>query len=123
MHLSLYLNKKNRINRNTKELKLLKKQLIGFILPLLVCVLMPLIATAELSIVVVNSPGSGDPGDWLTFIVEVQEDGSPASGQTVTFSITSGDGNLSFLGGTSTGTTGDNGRASKTLVLGSYASS
>ena len=75
-----------------------------------------------LSIVVVNSPGSGDPGDWLTFIVEVQEDGSPVSGQTVTFSITSGDGNLSFLGGKSTGTTHSNGRAGKTLVLGNDAS-
>ncbi|MDE0043691.1 MAG: Ig-like domain-containing protein [Candidatus Poribacteria bacterium] len=76
----------------------------------------------ELSIVVVHSPGSGDPGDWLTFIVEVQEDGNPASGKTVTFSITSGDGNLSFLGGTSTGTTGENGRVAKTLVLGNDAS-
>ena len=83
---------------------------------------MPLNAAAELSIVVVNSPGSGDPGDWLTFIVEVQEDGDPASGKTVTFSITTGDGNLSFLGGTSTGTTGENGRVAKTLVLGNDAS-
>ena len=55
-------------------------------------------------------------------IVEVQEDGSPAAGKTVMFSITSGDGNLSFLGGKSTGTTGDNGRVAKTLVLGNDAS-
>ena len=70
----------------------------------------------------VHSPGSGDPGDWLTFIVEVQENGSPASGQTVTFSITPDNGTLSFLGGTSTYTTGDNGRVAQTLVLGSDAS-
>ena len=89
----------------------MKKPLICFVVLLFICMLIPLHATAELSIVVIQSPGSGDPGDWLTFIVEVQEDGSPASEKTVTFSITSGDGNLSFLGGTSTGTTGDNGRA------------
>ncbi len=44
------------------------------------------------------------------------------SGQTVTFSISPDNGTLSFLGGTSTGTTGDNGRAAKTLVLGNDAS-
>ncbi len=100
----------------------MKKPLICFVVLFLVCVLMPLRAAAELSIVVINNPGTGDPGDWLTFIVEVREDGDPVSGKTVTFSITSGDGNLSFLGGTSTGTTAANGRASKTLVLGSDAS-
>ena len=101
----------------------LEKPLICFVVLFLVCVLMPLSAAAELSIVVINSPGSGDPGDWLTFIVEVREDGSPVSaGETVTFSITSGDGNLSFLGGKSTGTTHSNGRVGKTLVLGSDAS-
>ena len=103
--------------------KPLKKTLICFVVLFFVCVLMPLSAAAELSIVVINNPGAGDPGDWLTFIVEVREDGSPVSaGETVTFSITSGDGNLSFLGGKSTGTTSANGRASKTLVLGSDAS-
>ena len=111
MHLPLYL-----------KAKRIKKQTIGLILPFLICLSMPLVAAAELSIVVVHSPGSGDPGDWLTFIVEVREDGSPAADQTVTFSITSGDGNLSFLGGSSTSTTAANGRASKTLVLGNNAS-
>ena len=74
----------------------------------------------ELSISVVNGPGSGEPGDALTFTVEVQEDGSPASGKTVTFSITSGDGNAS-LSSTSV-TTGSNGQASTTLTLGKSAS-
>ena len=69
----------------------------------------------ELSIIVIHSPGSGDPGDWLTFIVEVQEDGSPASGQTVTFSISPANGTLSFLGDISTHTTSDNGRVAQTL--------
>ena len=74
----------------------------------------------ELSISVVSGPGSGEPGDTLTFVVEVQEDGSPASGKTVTFSITSGDGNASL--GTASTTTGSDGRASTTLILGNSAS-
>ena len=74
----------------------------------------------ELSISVVSGPGSGDPGDSLTFTVEVQEDGSAASGKTVTFSITSGDGNASL--GTTSITTGSNGRAQTTLTLGDSAS-
>ena len=68
----------------------------------------------------ISGPGSGDPGDSLTFTVEVQEDGSAASGKTVTFSITSGDGNASL--GTASTTTGSNGRASTTLILGNSAS-
>ena len=74
----------------------------------------------ELSISVVSGPGSGEPGDTLPFTVEVQEDGSPASGKTVTFSITSGDGNASL--GTASTTTGSDGRASTTLILGNSAS-
>ena len=74
----------------------------------------------ELSISVVNSPGSGIPGDALTFTVEVQEDGSAASGKTVTFSITSGDGNASL--NPTSATTGSNGQASTTLTLGGSAS-
>ena len=58
--------------------------------------------------------------DTLPFTVEVQEDGSPASGKTVTFSITSGDGNASL--GTASTTTGSDGRASTTLILGNSAS-
>ena len=75
---------------------------------------------AVLSISVVSGPGSGDPGDALTFTVEVQEDGSAASGKTVTFSITSGDGNASL--GTTSATTGSNGRASTSVTLGGSAS-
>ena len=74
----------------------------------------------ELSMSVVSGPGSGVPGDTLTFTVEVQEDGSAVSGKTVTFSITSGDGNASL--GTASTTTGSNGRASTTLILGNSAS-
>ena len=74
----------------------------------------------ELSISVVSGLGSGAPGDSLTFTVKVQEDGSPASGKTVTFSITSGDGNAS-LSATSA-TTGSNGQASTKLTLGASAS-
>ena len=73
-----------------------------------------------LAISVVSGPGSGEPGDTLTFIVEVQEDGSAASGKTVAFSITSGDGNSSL--GTTSATTGSNGRAQTTLTLGNSAS-
>ena len=74
----------------------------------------------ELSISAVSGPGSGKPGDTLTFTVEVQEDGSAASGKTVTFSITSGDGNASL--NSTSATTGSNGRASTTLTLGNNAS-
>ena len=73
-----------------------------------------------LAIIVVSGPGSGNPGDALTFIVEVQEDGSAASGKTVTFSITSGDGNASL--NPTSATTGSNGRAQTTLTLGNSAS-
>jgi hypothetical protein len=46
---------------------------------------------------VISFPGSGAPGDTLTYIVEVRgEAENPVSGQTVTFSITSGDGNASL---------------------------
>ena len=72
------------------------------------------------SISVISGPGSGAPGETLTFVVQVNQDGNPAQGQTVAFSITSGDGNAS-LGTTST-TTGSNGRAQTTLILGNSAS-
>ena len=72
------------------------------------------------SISVISGPGSGAPGDTLTFVVEVRQDGTAASGETVTFSITSGDGNASL--GTEDATTGTNGQAQTTLILGSNAS-
>ena len=57
--------------------------------------------TPVFSISVIGGPGSGAPGSQLTFVVEVRRDGTAASGQTVDFSITSGDGNASL------GTTND----------------
>ena len=76
--------------------------------------------TRILHTVVISGPGSGAPGDTLTFVVEVRQDGTAASGETVTFSITSGDGNASL--GTEDATTGTNGQAQTTLILGSNAS-
>ena len=72
------------------------------------------------SISVISGPGSGAPGDTLTFVVEVQQDGTAKQGETVDFSITAGDGNAT-LGSTSE-TTGSNGQAQTTLILGSNAS-
>ena len=72
-----------------------------------------------LSIVVISSPGSGDPGDALTFVVEVREDGSLAPGQTVTFSVSPNDGTVSLS--TTSATTGSDGRASTSLTLRSDA--
>ena len=65
--------------------------------------------TSTFSMVVISGPGSGAPGDTLTFIVEVRADGTAKQGETVTFSITSGDGNASL--GTEDATTGSNGQA------------
>ena len=80
----------------------------------------PTVSQTGLSINVVTSPGSGNPGDELTFTVEVQEDGSAASGKTVSFSITSGDGNASLSPASTT--TDSNGQASTTITLGNNAS-
>ncbi len=80
----------------------------------------PPVSPAGLSISVVSSPGSGNPGDELTFTIEVQEDGSAASGKTVSFSITSGDGNASL--NPASATTDINGQASTAITLGNNAS-
>ena len=70
---------------------------------------------------VISQLGSGAPGDTLTLIVEVRgEDENPVPGQTVTFSIASGDGNAWLS--TTSATTGSNGRAQTTLTLGNSAS-
>ena len=74
----------------------------------------------EISIVVISSPGSGDPGDALTFVVEVQEDGTATEGQTVTFSVSPNDATVSLS--PTSATTGSDGRAQTTLTLGSDAS-
>ena len=76
--------------------------------------------TPAFSIRVVTSPGSGEPGDTLTFVVEVREDGTAVSGQTVDFSITSGDANASL--GSASETTGSNGQAQTILTLENSAS-
>ena len=76
--------------------------------------------TPAFSIRVVTSPGSGEPGDTLTFAVEVQQDGTLTEDLTVDFSITSGDENAT-LNTTST-TTDSNGQAQTTLTLGNSAS-
>ena len=72
------------------------------------------------SIRVVTSPGSGEPGDTLTFVVEVQQDGTLTQGLTVTFSVSPNNG-TALLGTTST-TTLSNGRAQTILTLGNSAS-
>ena len=63
---------------------------------------------------------TGAPGDSFTFTVQVYEDGSPADGETVTFSISPDDGTASL--NSTSATTGSNGQASTTLTLGSSAS-
>ena len=98
----------------------MKKQLIGLILPFLICVLMPLGAIAGFSMVMFGSPWPLDPGDSTTFTVEVQEDGSAVSGETVTFSVSPDDGTVS-LSTTST-TTDSNGQAQTILRTGSGSS-
>ena len=77
--------------------------------------------TPEFSIVVISGPGSGAPGDTLTFVVEVQEDGTATQGgETVDFSITTGDGNASL--NPTSDTTDTNGQAQTTITLESDAS-
>ena len=76
--------------------------------------------TPAFSIRVVTSPGSGAPGDTLTFTVEVLRDGRLTEDLTVDFTLTSGDGNAT-LNTTST-TTDSNGQAQTTLTLGNSAS-
>ena len=71
------------------------------------------------SIVVISGPGSGAPGDTLTFVVEVREDGTAAPGETVDFSITAGDGNATL--GSASETTGSDGQAQTTIILGNNA--
>ena len=83
---------------------------------------------ADLSIKVINNPGQWRvvPGGTNPyFLVEIQEDEIPASGHTVTFSISPDDGNVLFgLWGTSdpTRVTGDNGRVGMTFKIGDRAS-
>ena len=98
----------------------MKKQLIGFILPLLICVLMPLGATAGLSMIMFNSVWPLDPGESMTFDVYIQEDGSTVLGQTVTFSVSPDDGTVSLS--TTSATTDSNGEAETILRTSSSSS-
>ena len=77
--------------------------------------------TTNISISVISGPGSGAPGEALPFIVEVQQDGTAKEGETVDFSITSGDGKAS-LGTPNPATTGNDGQAEIELTLGDSAS-
>ncbi|MDE0683634.1 MAG: hypothetical protein OXI63_12010, partial [Candidatus Poribacteria bacterium] len=101
----------------------MRKQQICFIFLFFICLLMPSMAKADLSIVVINSPGPGyEEGSNPYFLVEVQVDEIPTPGRTVTFSIEPDDGNVSFAYGGSTRVTGSNGRAGATLNVGDGAS-
>ena len=62
----------------------------------------------------ISGPGSGAPGSQLTFVVEVQRDGTAASGQTVTFNVNPND-ETATLGSTSE-TTDRDGRAQTILT-------
>ncbi len=97
--------------------KPVKKQLIGLILLLLSCLLMPLGAAAQqYSLTKISGDGQiGGPGQTLQpFVVEVRDqNGNPASGVFVTF--IHDDGLLSTI----FDVTGTDGRAESTLTLGS----
>ena len=73
-----------------------------------------------LSAVMFSTPWPLDPGDSTTFSIDVKEDGSAASGKTVTFSVSPDDGTVS-LSATSA-TTDSKGQASTTLRTGSGSS-
>ncbi|MXX37414.1 MAG: hypothetical protein F4Z85_04925 [Gemmatimonadetes bacterium] len=66
-----------------------------------------------------HSPWPIKPGGGMTFTVEVQEDGSPASGQTVSFSVSPADGTASLS--SSSATTDSKGQAQTKLTLASDA--
>ncbi len=70
--------------------------------------------------VMITSPWPGKPGGSFPFTIEVQEDGSPASGQAVSFSVSPFDGTALLY--PASATTGSSGRVQTTLVFGSSAS-
>ena len=101
----------------------MKKQLIGFILPFLLCVLLPLGANVIYlgnTIIDMSSPPPGRPGSSFGFTVTVSEDGKPVSGQTVRFSVSPKDGTVSLS--PTSATTDSGGQASTTLSTGSGSS-
>ena len=97
--------------------KPIKKQLIGLILQLLICLSMPLGAAAQqYQLTKISGDGQiGKPGQKLQpFVVEVRDqNGNPASGVFVTF--IHDDGSLNTV----LDVTGADGRAESTLTLGS----
>ena len=98
----------------------MKKQLIGFILSLLICVLTPLEAVAGFTMVMTTSPWPIAPGGGVGITVQVKEDNNPVEGETVTWSISPDDGTAS-LNPTSS-TTDSDGKVRTTLSVGSDAS-
>ena len=97
----------------------IKKQLIGLIVPLLICLAMPLGAAAQkYQLEKISGDGQiGRPGQKLQpFVVEVRDqNGNPVSGVFVTF--IHDDGSLSTI----LDVTSTDGRAESTLTLGSTA--
>ena len=74
----------------------------------------------KISLSISSDTSSPAPGGTVTFTVVVEKDNTLAQGETVTFRISTGDGNAS-LGSPST-TTDSRGRAQTTLTLGNNAS-
>ena len=96
--------------------KILKKQHIGVLF--FVCLFMPSMAMAEVTLGLLSKPEfptTVTAVDSITFTVEASEDGSPASGQSVTFSVSPDDGIASLS--TTSATTDSNGQAQTTLSL------
>ena len=100
----------------------MKKQLIGFILSFLICVMMPLRATAEPAreFSLKSSSLSVWPGDTVKFTATLRLGGNPLAGETVRFSFTPDDGTASLSAASAT--TDSNGEAQTALTFGSSAS-
>ena len=93
----------------------MKKQLIYFFI--FGCLLMPSMARADfyLDLSRPADPFKVSPLESVTFTLEVQKDGSPVSGESVTFSVSPDDGIASLS--TTSATTDSNGQAQTTLSL------
>ena len=105
----------------------MKKQLIGFTFLFLICLLMPSVAMADLRIRISVLSASGGRSFAISTIKSVtftarvtDEDWSPVSGQTVTFSVSPDDGIVSLS--TTSATTDSNGHAQTTVSLSSESS-
>ena len=95
----------------------MKKQQMSFIFLFFVCLLMPSVVMADffLELSRPDRPFAITSLESITFTVEVSEDGSPASGQIVTFSVSPDDGIASLS--TTSATTDSSGQAQTTLSL------